>query len=152
MNTDVLQAKWDQLRGDVKTNWGKLTDNDLDVIAGRRDKLEGMLREKYGYTKEKVQEEVDTYLEDLDDTTNRLTGRVKSAVHDAQGKLSKSTNRAKRAVQEKAEQANQSLEEVASRAPQSVVTAVQDYPWLAVAAVLVVGVAIGLLFRQRSQM
>jgi uncharacterized protein YjbJ (UPF0337 family) len=150
MNTDVLQAKWDQLRGDVKSNWGKLTDNDLDVIAGRRDKLEGVLREKYGYTKEKVREEVDTYLEDIEDTTNRLTGRVKSAVHDAQGKLSKSTNRAKRAAQEKAEQYNQSLEEVASRAPQSVVTAVQDYPWLAIAAVLVVGVAIGLLFRQRS--
>ena len=150
MNTDVLQGKWDQLRGDVKTNWGKLTDNDLDVIAGRRDKLEGVLREKYGYTKEKVQEEVDTYLEDLDDTTNRLTGRVKSAVHDAQGKLSKSTNRAKRAVQEKAEHYNQSLEDVASRAPDSVLTVVQDYPWLAVAAVLLVGVAIGLLFRQRS--
>jgi uncharacterized protein YjbJ (UPF0337 family) len=150
MNTDVLQGKWEQLRGDVKTNWGKLTDNDLDVIAGRRDKLEGMLREKYGYTKEKVQEEVDTYLEDLDDTSSRLTNRVKSAVHDAQGKISKSTNRARKAVQERAEQANQSLEDVAARAPQGVVTAVQDYPWLAVAAVLVVGVAIGLLFRQRS--
>jgi len=46
MNADILQGKWKQLRGDVKKWWGNLTDDDLDKIAGERDKLIGRVQER----------------------------------------------------------------------------------------------------------
>ncbi len=48
MNTDILEGEWKQMRGQVREGWGKLTDDDLDTIAGKRDKLVGTLQEKYG--------------------------------------------------------------------------------------------------------
>ena len=59
MNTDVMQGKWKQMRGEVKKWWGNLTDDDLDRIAGERDKLIGRLQERYGYARERAEEEVD---------------------------------------------------------------------------------------------
>lgn len=63
INTDQLQGKWQQLRGKVKEQWGRLTDDDLDVIDGRRDQLEGRLRERYGKAKEEIRREVDEFLD-----------------------------------------------------------------------------------------
>ena len=58
MNTDVMQGQWKQLRGQVKEWWGKLTDDDLDVIAGKSDKLVGTLQERYGWAKRDAEDEV----------------------------------------------------------------------------------------------
>ncbi len=66
MNRDVLQGKWKQMRGQVKTWWGNLTDDDLDVIDGNRDKLVGKLQERYGYTRDKAQQEVDARLREYE--------------------------------------------------------------------------------------
>ncbi len=64
MNSQVLEGKWDQLKGKVKEQWGKLTDNDIMIIKGQRDKLVGKVKEKYGYTKEKAETEVERFLGD----------------------------------------------------------------------------------------
>ena len=61
MDWDRVEGNWKQLKGTIKEQWGKLTDDDLDVIAGRRDQLEGRLQERYGYAKDKAKEEVDTW-------------------------------------------------------------------------------------------
>jgi uncharacterized protein YjbJ (UPF0337 family) len=58
MNKDILQGKWRQMRGEMKKWWGQLTDDELDKIEGDRDKLIGLLQEKYGYSKEKAEEEL----------------------------------------------------------------------------------------------
>ena len=58
MNKDILQGKWRQIRGEMKKWWGQLTDDELDKIEGDRDKLIGLLQEKYGYSKEKAEEEL----------------------------------------------------------------------------------------------
>ena len=58
MNTDVLQGNWKQLRGRVKEMWGNLTDDDLDRIDGRADRLIGLLQEKYGYARDKAKAEI----------------------------------------------------------------------------------------------
>lgn len=58
MNTDVLQGNWKQLRGRVKEMWGNLTDDDLDRIDGRADRLIGVLQEKYGYARDKAETEI----------------------------------------------------------------------------------------------
>src|SRR5262249_14774793 len=52
MNQEILAGKWKQIRGELKTWWGKLTDDDVDTIGGQKDKLTGLLQEKYGYTRE----------------------------------------------------------------------------------------------------
>ena len=62
MNGDVLEGKWKQLRGQIQKNWGDLTDNDLDKIKGTRTEFEGLLQERYGYSKEKAKTELDSFL------------------------------------------------------------------------------------------
>ena len=58
MNSDVFAGKWKQVRGQAKEWWGKLTDDDLEKIDGKRDKLIGFLQERYGYAREKAEEEI----------------------------------------------------------------------------------------------
>jgi len=62
MNGDVMQGKWKQLRGQIQKQWGDLTDSDLDRIKGTRTEFEGLLQERYGYTKDKAKSEVDSFL------------------------------------------------------------------------------------------
>jgi uncharacterized protein YjbJ (UPF0337 family) len=58
MNSDIIQGKWKQLSGRIKERWGNLTDDDLDVAEGHSDYLAGKLQERYGWSKEKVQQEL----------------------------------------------------------------------------------------------
>ena len=55
---DILQGNWKQMRGQVKEWWGDLTDDDLTKIDGKRDKLVGTLQERYGYAKDRAEQEV----------------------------------------------------------------------------------------------
>ena len=66
MNADILKGKWKQMRGEVKKWWGNLTDDDLDKIAGERDKLVGRIQERYGYAKDQAEAEVDRHLREYD--------------------------------------------------------------------------------------
>ena len=66
MNEDILQGQWKQLKGQVRQWWGKITDDDLEEIAGRKDKLLGMLQERYGYTRERAEEEVNKRLDEFE--------------------------------------------------------------------------------------
>ena len=68
MNKNILEGKWMQLRGAVREKWGQLTDDELDQIAGKRDKLSGVLHEKYGYAENEAEQHIDDFLENLDDT------------------------------------------------------------------------------------
>ena len=65
MNWDQIQGDWKQMTGQVKEKWGKLTDSDLTVIAGKRDQLAGLLQQRYGYAKEKAEKELDDFLSAL---------------------------------------------------------------------------------------
>ena len=60
MNKDIFEGKWKQMRGQAKVWWGKLTDDDLDKVEGKYDKLIGLLQEKYGYTQQQAIEEYET--------------------------------------------------------------------------------------------
>ena len=65
MNWDQVQGKWKQLRGSVKQKYGKLTDNDLDYIAGSHERFIGKLQERYGIAKEEAQMQVDQWMNTL---------------------------------------------------------------------------------------
>lgn len=64
MNKNVLEGNWKQLRGGIREKWGELTDDELDRIAGKRDKLAGVLQEKYGYSQMEAEKHIDDFLKD----------------------------------------------------------------------------------------
>ncbi len=65
MNWDRIEGNWKEFRGKAQTQWGKLTDDDLDVIEGRRTELEGSIQKHYGYAKDKARAEVDAWLKNV---------------------------------------------------------------------------------------
>jgi uncharacterized protein YjbJ (UPF0337 family) len=58
MNWDIIEGNWKQFKGEVRAQWGKLTDKQLDVIAGKRTELAGKLQEAYGITKEEAEKQI----------------------------------------------------------------------------------------------
>ncbi|WP_147194049.1 CsbD family protein [Pantoea sp. MBD-2R] len=58
MNKDEAGGNWKQLKGKVKEKWGKLTDDDMTVVEGKRDQLVGKIQERYGYAKDQAEKEV----------------------------------------------------------------------------------------------
>ena len=63
MNWDQIEDEWMQVKGSVKQKWSKLTDDDLEYIAGARDKFVGKLQERYGLRKEEAQRQTDEWLD-----------------------------------------------------------------------------------------
>ena len=61
MNWDTIEGNWKQFTGKVREKWGKLTDDDLEVIAGKRDRLSGKIQERYGVAKEEAERQIDEY-------------------------------------------------------------------------------------------
>jgi len=64
MNSDQIQGKWQQVKGSVKQNWGKLTDDDLTYIDGARDKLIGRIQERYGIQRDEADRLVKKWMDD----------------------------------------------------------------------------------------
>jgi uncharacterized protein YjbJ (UPF0337 family) len=65
MNRDQVAGRWKQLKGTVRQQWGKLTDDDLDKAEGNLERLEGRIQERYGITKEQAKRQVDDWLDKL---------------------------------------------------------------------------------------
>jgi uncharacterized protein YjbJ (UPF0337 family) len=65
MNWDRIEGNWKQLRGKARVQWGKLTDDQLDVIAGKREQLVGRVQEKYGIGKDEAEKQVDRFANSL---------------------------------------------------------------------------------------
>ena len=64
MNWDRIEGNWKQFKGTAKAKWGKLTDDQLDVIAGKRDQLAGQIQEAYGITLEASKRQIDQWQSD----------------------------------------------------------------------------------------
>ena len=58
MNKDTVEGNWKQFKGKVKEQWGKLTDDDFDVIAGKRDQLLGRIQERHGISRDEAEQQV----------------------------------------------------------------------------------------------
>lgn len=65
MNWDRVEGSWKQVKGQAQAQWGKLTNDDLDVIEGRREELSGRIQQRYGYAKDKAETEINSWLESL---------------------------------------------------------------------------------------
>ena len=61
MNTNQLKGDWKQVKGKLRARWGKLTDDDLEVIAGQREQLIGLLQKRYGEAEEEIERQVKVF-------------------------------------------------------------------------------------------
>jgi uncharacterized protein YjbJ (UPF0337 family) len=75
MNWDQVEGKWKQIKGEAKTRWGKLTDDDLTNAGGQRDKLVGSIQQRYGIAKDQAQREVEEWNKSLRDENEALRER-----------------------------------------------------------------------------
>jgi uncharacterized protein YjbJ (UPF0337 family) len=127
MNSNQMEGQWNQVKGHLKAWWGKLTDDDIGQIAGNKDKLVGMLQEKYGYLYEEALGEIDRRLNELDggglaQVSHRIKERAREAVGAAADAIS----------------SNQTLHSLETDA----VELIRRYPL----QTLLLGLAIGFLF------
>jgi len=75
MNVDILKGKWKEMKGKVKEQWGNLTDDDLDRIEGRSDQVIGLLQQRYGYTKDRAEEEYNRFVQRSAPSDQEALGR-----------------------------------------------------------------------------
>jgi uncharacterized protein YjbJ (UPF0337 family) len=68
MNWDRIEGNWKQVTGKAKVQWGKLTDSDFDIIAGRREQLAGKIQERYGVAKDDADKQVSEWVRKADDS------------------------------------------------------------------------------------
>lgn len=66
MNSDIAEGKWKQLKGKVQQAWGDLTNDDLDKMSGSREELVGKVQERYGYARDRAEQEVDRFAREND--------------------------------------------------------------------------------------
>ena len=71
MNWDVIEGKWDQLKGDIRSKWGKLTDDDLTHIGGKKDTFVGKLQERYGIMKDAAERQIDEWMHSMNDDVDK---------------------------------------------------------------------------------
>lgn len=65
MNAEQLKGSWNRVKGKIRQKFGKLTDDDLEIVAGQRDVLIGKLQERYGYARERAEQEADSAIKSL---------------------------------------------------------------------------------------
>jgi len=75
MNWDQVEGKWKQYTGEIKAKWGKLTDDDLTVIRGKRDQLAGKIQERYGIAKDQAEAQIDEFTRNLKDSKTHTAGQ-----------------------------------------------------------------------------
>jgi uncharacterized protein YjbJ (UPF0337 family) len=69
MNEDMVAGKWKQMKGNVRQWWGKLTDDDVDKMTGKTEELAGKLQERYGWTRERANDEINRRIREMDQQT-----------------------------------------------------------------------------------
>ena len=101
INRDILAGKWKQMRGELKTWWGKLTDDDFERIGGQKDKLVGLIQERYGYTREQAEQEIERRLQEYGDKTGGAVGRMSVKAREFGATAAKKANEAAPVIGEK---------------------------------------------------
>lgn len=86
MNNDIFAGQWKEMRGALRSWWGKLTDDDFERIAGQKDKLIGVLQERYGHTRDQAEREVERRFNEYGDANSSGWSRTAKAVEDMKDK------------------------------------------------------------------
>jgi uncharacterized protein YjbJ (UPF0337 family) len=139
MNDDVFTGQWRQLRGSVKSWWGRLTDDDLDRIGGQKDKLVGLVQERYGQTRDEAEREVERRLSEYGDGGG-IGARVKASASEFGANLSNKAREASSAFSSSVDSARSYFQDRSGdELMEDVLDTVRKYPIYA----CFVGVGIG---------
>lgn len=106
MNSDILQGKWNQLKGSVKETFGRLTDDDLMQVQGSADRMVGILQERYGYTKEQAKQEWDKFVGRYSSTFDAAQQSASNFVDNTKQKMSDVADKSARAAREATDRLN----------------------------------------------
>ena len=79
MDSNRIEGSWSELKGKAKQQWGNLTDNELTQIGGKKDELIGRIQARYGYSKDKAKQEVESWLERMDQSGETVMAQVAAA-------------------------------------------------------------------------
>jgi uncharacterized protein YjbJ (UPF0337 family) len=79
MDSNRIEGSWAELKGKAKQQWGNLTDNELTQIGGKKDELIGRIQARYGYSKDKSQQEVETWLASIGQSGESVMDQVNAA-------------------------------------------------------------------------
>jgi uncharacterized protein YjbJ (UPF0337 family) len=143
MNDDVFTGQWKQLRGSLKSWWGRLTDDDLDRIGGQKDRLVGLVQEKYGQTREEAEREVEQRLREYGDGGG-IGAKVKTSASELGASLSNKAREASSAVSSRVDSARAYLHDRSgNELIDDLVDAVHRYPIYASLVGLGVGYILG---------
>ena len=137
MDWTRVEGNWKQIKGRVKERWGELTDDDLTAIAGRRDRLEGMIQERYGYAKETARREIEDWYRSLESNLAEEIESLRSGIRSLASTV-------ERIAQEELPHARARATDVIEQAED----AVKRNPLVVVAIALVLGILVGVLTRR----
>lgn len=82
MNWDQIAGKWSQLKGEIRQRWARLTDDDLEFVAGSRDKFVGRLQERYGIVREEAERQINEWAKAARHAEVRASRTVSQFVHE----------------------------------------------------------------------
>jgi uncharacterized protein YjbJ (UPF0337 family) len=111
MNEEILAGQWKQMRGALKSWWGKLSDDDLENIGGQKDKLIGAIQERYGHTLEQAQNEVDRRLSEYRSSTDTSASDLKAKLNELSGNAAGQARGAVTAASDRLERATSYIQE-----------------------------------------
>src|SRR5262245_45677324 len=115
MNSHILSRQWKQISGELKSWWGKLTADDVYWVDGEMDKLTGLLQEKYGYTREQAEQEIERRLEKYGGKVAGVVRNVSARAQEFGATAAKKANEAAPLIGEKMESLATSIRERAPR-------------------------------------
>ena len=149
MNHDIFAGHWKQMRGTLKSWWGKLSDDDFEWIEGQKNKLIGLVQEKYGYTRDQAREEVDRRFNEYDNKDSTASVRdMKAKVYELAETAANKARGAVTALADEFATAGSAIREnkLATMAT-DISSFIRKYPF----ALLFVGIGLGyLLIRKRN--
>jgi uncharacterized protein YjbJ (UPF0337 family) len=132
-----VEGNWKQVKGRAKERWGRLTDDDLTAIAGRRDQLEGMIQERYGYAKERARREIEDWYRSVESSLAEQIESLRSGIQNLSSTV-------ERIAKEQFPHARARTTEVLNEAEE----AVRRNPLVVVAIALGLGFLFGVLTRR----
>ena len=140
MDWTRVEGNWKQIKGRAKERWGKLTDDDLTAIAGRRDQLEGMIQERYGYAKERARKEIEDWTSSIESSLEEQIAALRSGIQNLSSTVERIAEEQFPRARSTAEEALHEADEVFKR-----------NPILVISIALGLGFLIGMLTRRQPR-
>jgi uncharacterized protein YjbJ (UPF0337 family) len=144
MDWNQVEGNWKQVRGNVKKQWGKLTDDDLTAIDGRREALEGRIQERYGYTKDRVRNEIEEWQRSFASQLNRSGDELADQIDSIRADIQSLTSTVSRIANKQINRAQDRAVETANQAEE----AIRQNPLSAVAIAVGLGFLFGVFTRR----